>query len=297
MQLLFDFFQISSPWGVLSAVIDFLVVYLLIYQVLVLIRGTRAIQMLIGLVLVIIFYFLSKDQYLGLSTVNWALNKFIGSIIIIIVILFQVDIRRGLSKFGTSRLFGGLASQQDAVYVEELVRAAANLAEERIGALIAIERDADLSLYADDAIPVDARLTREMLYAIFNPANRNPLHDGAVVVRDGRIVAAGCFVPLTSNPRVDKSLGTRHRAAIGLSEDTSAVVLVVSEETGIVSVAIDGKLTRRLDSNELRELLQRSLGANARRREGTAHKGRDAQRTRKARPDSPQSSASDGTGE
>jgi uncharacterized protein (TIGR00159 family) len=260
---LFDLLNITNGWDVVSAVIDITLIYLLVYQVLLLIRGTRAVQMVLGLSLLIIFFFLSKDEYLGLQTIHWALEKFMGAIIVVIVVLFQGEIRRGLFKFGRNRIFGGTTGQEETYLSEELVRACTKLSEERIGALIAIDREVDLTRFTEEAIEIDARTSHELLYAIFNPANRNPLHDGAVIILEGRIAAAGCFVPLTSNPRIDKSLGTRHRAGIGLSEDTSAVVLIVSEETGIISVAIGGELRRRLDANALRTLLQAAIGAKS----------------------------------
>lgn len=248
--------------GLLS-VVDFVVVYFIIYQILMLIRGTRAVQVLVGLLLVIVSYFISRDEYLGLTTVNWLLDKFIGSFILVIIILFQQDIRRGLSQFGRSSFFRSLTQATDANLIEELLRAAGTLSKHRIGALIAIERGGDLAQFADEGIRVDAALTRDLLYAIFNPANANPLHDGAVIVRGDRIVSAGCFLPLTSNPRVDKQFGTRHRAAIGLTEDTDALVLVVSEETGAISIVHDGQLERPGEINALRDRLQSLLGVRA----------------------------------
>lgn len=255
-----ELLNITNGWDVLSALVDIALIYLLVYQVLLLIRGTRAVQMVLGLSLLVIFYFLSQDQFLGLQTIHWALEKFMGAIIVVIVVLFQGEIRRGLFKVGRNRLFGGSGGERETYLTEEVVRACTALSDERIGALIAIDREADLTRFTEEAVQIDGRTSRELLYAIFNPANRNPLHDGAVIILDGRIAAAGCFVPLTSNPHLDKSLGTRHRAGIGLSEDTSAVVLIVSEETGIISVAIDGELKRRFDANSLRDLLQLALG-------------------------------------
>ena len=255
--------RIYSTIDLLLSVVDFVVVYLLIYQLLVLIRGTKAVGVLVGLLVLIVFYFVSKDEYLHLSTLHWLLDKFIGSFILVIVVLFQQDLRRALSSVAKTSLFSGMTAQEGAHLVEELVRACTSLSANKLGALIAVERDGDLSQYADDGIKVDAAVTRETLYAVFNPANANPLHDGAVIVRGDRIVSAGAFLPLTSNPRVEKTLGTRHRAAIGLTEDTDSAVLVVSEETGIISVALGGKLSRNLDANALRQLLHVLLGTKA----------------------------------
>jgi uncharacterized protein (TIGR00159 family) len=261
MSSVLEALNIASSLDLILSVVDFVVVYLLIYQILVMIRGTKAVGVLVGLLVLIVFYFASKDEYLGLSTLHWLLDKFIGSFILVIVVLFQQDIRRALSSFAKSSIFSGLTAQEGAQLVEELVRACTSLSRNKIGALIAVEREGDLSQYAEEGVKLDAFVSNEALYAVFNPANANPLHDGATIVRGGRVLAAGCFLPLTANPRVDKSLGTRHRAAIGLAEDTDAVVLVVSEETGVISVALGGKLSRNLDANALRQLLHALLGA------------------------------------
>lgn len=263
MSALLEALNLTAPFDLVLSAVDFVVVYLLIYQILVLIRGTKAVGVLVGLLVLIVFYFVSKAEYLGLSTLHWLLDKFIGSFILVIVVLFQQDIRRALSSFAKSSLFSGLTAQEGAQLVEELVRSCTSLSRNKIGALIAVERLGDLTQYAEDGVKLDAVVSNETLYAVFNPANANPLHDGATIVRGGRILAAGCFLPLTSNPRVDKALGTRHRAAIGLSEDTDSAVLVVSEETGVISVALGGKLSRNLDANSLRQLLHALLGTPA----------------------------------
>ncbi|MCB9519374.1 MAG: TIGR00159 family protein [Myxococcales bacterium] len=254
-------FSVYEPLDIVLSAVDFVLVYLLIYQVLVLIRGTKAVGVLVGLLLLIVFFFVSKDEYLGLSTLHWLLDKFIGSFILVVVVLFQADIRRALATFARSSVFRTMTAQQGAQLVEELVRASTALSRARIGALIAIERDGDLAQYADEGVKLDAMVSNEALFAIFNPSNANPLHDGATIIRSGRVAAAGCFLPLTANPRVDKALGTRHRAAIGLTEDTDAAVLIVSEETGVISVALGGKLTRNLDANSLRQLLHALVGS------------------------------------
>ncbi|MFT6399925.1 MAG: hypothetical protein ACJAYU_004695 [Bradymonadia bacterium] len=263
MSALLEALNIATTLDLFLSAVDFAVVYLLIYQILVLIRGTKAVGVLVGLLVLIVFYFVSRDEYLGLSTLHWLLDKFIGSFILVIVVLFQQDIRRALSSFAKSSLFSGLTAQEGAQLVEELVRSCTSLSRNKIGALIAVERVGDLSQYAEEGVKLDAVVSNETLYAVFNPANANPLHDGATIVRGGRILAAGCFLPLTANPRVDKALGTRHRAAIGLTEDTDAAVLVVSEETGVISVALGGKLSRNLDANALRKLLHALLGKPA----------------------------------
>lgn len=241
----------------LISVVDVLLVYYLIYRILLLIKGTKAVQMLVGILLVVVLYFASERDFLGFDTLNWMLEKFIASFVVILVIIFQDDIRRGLSQVGRTGRFTGLSPLEQSHFLEEVVKAAGMLSERGLGALIAIERAARLDDYTVEGIPIDAAVSKELLVALFVPDRANPTHDGAVVVQKGRISSAGCFLPLTTNPRVDKTLGTRHRAALGLSELADAVVIVVSEETGIVSVAFRGELTRRLDSAELRVLLQR----------------------------------------
>jgi len=254
-----NLFQIRTMEDFLAAFFDIAIVSYLIYRVLLLIRGTKAFPILLGLVLVTISFFVSKDEYLGLSTLNWVLEKFIAAFILVVIVIFQDDIRRGLAEVGRSRLFRTVEGAEEAHSIEEIVKACVSMSQRKIGALIAIQREGDLSLYADEGIKIEARLSQELLFGLFNPANANPTHDGAVVVQSGRITAAGCFLPLTANPRVSKKFGTRHRAAIGLSEEADAVICVVSEETGVISVVFQEQITRNLDANSLRERLQRLL--------------------------------------
>ena len=254
-----DIFQIRTWGDLVVGFLDIAIVSYLVYRVLLLLRGTKAMPILFGLVLVIISFFVSKDEYIGLSTLNWVLEKFIAAFILLIIVIFQDDIRRGLAEMGRSRLFRGVSAAAEAHSVEEVVRACVACAKSKIGALIAIEREGDLTDRAEEGIKVDARISHELLFSLFNPENANPTHDGAVIIQEGRIAAAGCFLPLTSNPRVSKNFGTRHRAAIGLSEETDAVICVVSEETGIISVVFQEGITRDLDANGLRALLQQLL--------------------------------------
>jgi diadenylate cyclase len=260
MEGLLQSLQITSLADLVLAVIDITIVSYLLYRVLILIRGTKAVPILIGLVLVLIAFFVSKDEYLGLSAFNWILEKFTTGFILLIIVIFQDDIRRGLAHVGRSRfLMGTVASSEAAHSLEEVVKACTALSKRRIGALMAIEREGELADYIEEGIPIQARLSSALLFALFNPSHANPTHDGAVIIRQGIIAAAGCFLPLTANPRLPQTLGTRHRAGVGLSEETDAVVCVVSEETGTISVAFQGHLTRDLDANKLRELLQRLL--------------------------------------
>ena len=219
-----DIFQIRTWGDLVVGFLDIAIVSYLVYRVLLLLRGTKAMPILFGLVLVIISFFVSKDEYIGLSTLNWVLEKFIAAFILLIIVIFQDDIRRGLAEMGRSRLFRGISAAAETHSVEEVVRACVACSTAKIGALIAIQREGDLTQRADEGIRLDARISHELLFSLFNPDNANPTHDGAVIIQEGKIAAAGCFLPLTSNPRVSKRFGTRHRAAIGLSEETDAVV-------------------------------------------------------------------------
>lgn len=261
MDAIYEILSVQNGWEMLIALLDFAIVYFVIYQILLLIKGTRAVQILIGLIVVVAVFFFSKNQYLTLPTTHWFIDKFIANFIIIIVIIFQADIRRALAQFGRTTLFSGGRALEDAPILEEVIKASMMLSQRRLGALIAIERSANLDEVTEEGIRIDAIVSKDILFSIFMPEHQNPLHDGAVVIQKSRITAAGCFLPLTNNPKVEKTLGTRHRAAIGLSEEADAAIIVVSEETGIVSIAFRERLYRELDANEMRDLLQRIFSA------------------------------------
>ncbi|MEO1480625.1 MAG: diadenylate cyclase CdaA [Myxococcota bacterium] len=246
----------STFLGALVALIDIGVVAYFIYRVLLLIRGTRAQQILVGLGLIAIGFFLSK--LLGLRTLSWILDNFISSFLLIVIVVFQHDIRRGLSRVGRRGPLLGNTYGQGAYLVDEMTRAAEAMAKDRIGAIVLVEREASMAELAETGIRVEARISTALLMQIFTPPG--PLHDGAVIVQNGRIAAAAVFLPLTQNPRLDPSLGTRHRAAVGATEEIDAVAIVVSEETGKISIAEGGHLTRDLDSATLRKVLQRYFG-------------------------------------
>jgi diadenylate cyclase len=236
--------------------IDIGLIAFVIYRIIDLIRGTRAVQMLIGL-MVIFLAFLSS-QYFSLYTLNWILDNFLSSILLLIVVIFQDDIRRALTQVGTRPFFGGEpgVTGQD---LEEIIRAAVSLASKRIGALIVLQRDVGLNEFIEVGTRLDARVSKELISSIFLPLS--PIHDGALIIHKGRIIAAGCFLPLTTNPHVSKTLGTRHRAAIGLTEETDAIVVVISEEEGAISMVREGRITRDVDAGTLRSTLQRLLSA------------------------------------
>ena len=234
-------------------IVDILVVSILIYEVLKLIRGTRAVQMALGAgSLVLLFY---GSRWSHLETVNWLVRNLVGYIVFAVIVLFQSDIRRALAHLGRGPFFRYFAKAESAEEsIEELVVAANMLSTQRIGAIVAIERQIGLRNYIEGGIPLDAVLTYDLLLAIFHP--ESPLHDGAVIVQDDRVAAAACFLPLTVNPKLSKELGSRHRAAIGLTEENDSVAIVVSEETGKLSIVADGHIERGLSPDELRARLR-----------------------------------------
>jgi uncharacterized protein (TIGR00159 family) len=233
--------------------IDIVVLSVLIYEVLKLIRGTRAVQMALGAgVLVALFY---GSRWGHLETVNWLIRNLVGYVVFAFIVLFQSDIRRALAHLGRGPFFRYFAKVESAEEsIEELVVAASMLAAQRVGAIVAIERQIGLRNYIEGGIPLDARLTYDLIVAIFQPSS--PLHDGAVIVQQDRVAAAACFLPLTVNPRLSKELGSRHRAAIGLTEENDSVAIVVSEESGRISLVVDGEIERGLDQEALRSRLR-----------------------------------------
>jgi diadenylate cyclase len=240
-------------------VADIVLVFLLVYAVLKLLRGTRAAPMAAGLAAIIFLYWLSIKQ--ELATLEFVLSNGLLYIGIAIIVLFQSEIRQALITFGNrfrmpfSRQHRGQFGE--GVY-DEVILAATTLASTKTGALIVIERNVGLKNVIDGGVQLDAELSYDLLLSIFNTAS--PLHDGAVVVRRHRIAAASCFLPLTLNPRLSRDLGTRHRAAIGVTEDTDAVAVVVSEETGLLSFVQRGDIKRGLDATKLREAIFEALG-------------------------------------
>ena len=232
---------------------DIVVMWALIYEVLKLIRGTRAVQMAVGAgVLLLVFY---GSRWSHLETVNWLVRNLGGYIVFAAIVLFQSDIRRALAHLGRAPFFRYLAKPESAEEsIEELVVAATMLASQRIGAIVALERQIGLRNYIEGGIPLDAVLTYDLLLSIFQP--ESPLHDGAVIIQDDRVAAAACFLPLTVNPKLSKELGSRHRAAIGLTEENDSVAIVVSEETGAISIVADGHIDRGLTGDTLRERLR-----------------------------------------
>ena len=234
------------------ALVDIGLIAIIIYQLLLLIRGTRAMQMVLGILMTVGFAFFISQIY-PLTTLKWLMDKFYSSIIIIIVILFQEDLRRVLSRMGKKTVFPAQEQVSSKQMFDEIARACGALSSKKIGALIILERNILLTRYVDVGILLDAKVSKELLLAIFHPTA--PIHDGATVIQQGRIAAAGCFLPLTRDEDVDPNFGTRHRAAIGISEETDAIAIVVSEETSAISIAIDGVVVKKTDAKDLRKSL------------------------------------------
>lgn len=236
-------------------IVDFLVIYYLLYRSLLLIRGTRAMQMLTGFGIVIIVFLLSKN--FGLYTVYVVLKELLSPLVIIIIIIFQDDIRRALIHFGKNPFFSSIKKIEDLHVIDEVLKAAYSMAEKRVGALIAIERETGLRNYIDEGTKLNAEVSSEILVSIFLPYG--PLHDGAVIIQGGQVIAAGCFLPPTQMTNLPKQYGARHRAALGLSEQTDALIIVVSEETSDVILVVEGKIHRGLDQKRMSEKIIRLL--------------------------------------
>ncbi|MFH1058135.1 MAG: diadenylate cyclase CdaA [Pseudomonadota bacterium] len=241
-------------------ILDIALVTFVVYQGILLVKGTRAMHMLLGLG--VVFVALVVSQRLGLQTINWIINSFLTSLILVVIILFQADIRRALARLGKGPF--ATAEAEAGSTLEEVVRTAVTLATRMTGGLIVLERHIGLNDYIESGVHVDAKVTRELLIQLFQTSG--PLHDGAVVVSGERVVAARCLLPLSANPALGRHLGTRHRAGLGLSEETDAVCVIISEERGRVSVAVGGKLTPDLDAVALRNLLFELFEVGARRR-------------------------------
>lgn len=234
--------------------VDIGIITFLVYRLLQILRGSRAMQMVIGLTIILVVYVSART--LGLFTLNWILDNFLGSIILVIIVIFQSDIRRALTQVGTAPLFGATerVQQRRGNVREEVVQAVFALAQKRIGALVVIERDVGLNEYMEIGTRLDARVSRELLETVFLP--HSPIHDGALVIQRGRVTAVRCLLPLSTNPHVKETWGTRHRAAIGVTEETDAVAIVVSEEEGTVALVVGGNVRENMDGARLRAALR-----------------------------------------
>lgn len=251
--------MVNIPLTILINIIDIILVAYLFYRVILLIRGTRAIELIKGLVVLVLASLFSA--WLHLNTINWLLRSTMTIVLVALPIVFQPELRRALEQIGRGRFFGEnlfrLEGSSLSRLITDLTDAVVYMSENKIGALIVIEREVGLKDYVETGITLDGLLTSELLVTIF--MQNTPLHDGAVIVRFDRIVAAGCFLPLSDNPRLNPKFGTRHRAAIGISEQSDALVVVVSEETGVISLIQDGSIARYLDEISLKEKLFKNL--------------------------------------
>ena len=234
--------------------LDVGIISFLVYRALQIVRGSRAMQMIIGLAVILVAYVSSRA--LGLFTLNWILDNFLGSIILVIIVIFQSDIRRALTQVGTTPLFTGgerMVQRREDI-LEEIVQAAMSLAEKRIGGLIVIQREVGLNEYMEIGTRLDARVSRELVESVFSPYS--PIHDGALVVQKGRVTAVRCLLPLSTNPNLRKTWGTRHRAALGVTEETDCVAIIISEQEGTVALVVGGNVTDNIDGARLRLALQ-----------------------------------------
>ena len=253
--------QLAQRWsqGSLVSVIDILVVAVVIYQFLVLVKGTRATQILLGVgVLALAFYIARLGE---LATLNWLLSTALPYTVFAFIVVFQNEIRQALAKMGRRLSFTGAVATHEAESYDDIVLAADLFSQNNTGALIVIEREIGLRSHIESGVLLDAALSYDLLATVFRPSA--PLHDGAVIVQKARIAAAACFLPLSMNPVLSTQLGTRHRAGIGITEETDALAVIVSEETGAISLAVAGKIDRDIDADQLRarlsELLHRNL--------------------------------------
>lgn len=254
---------IASVW---KPLLEILILWWAFYLIFVFVKETRAFQVLKGLIILLIIIVITTtflSQRLGLYTLNWIIEKFFALLVLAFLIIFHPELRQGLARIGEQGILSAFVIEEHVI--DEIVNASFLLSKRKIGAIVAIERTSLLKSYTDTGIFLDSRVSQELLATIFMP--NTPLHDGAVIIRGERVVSAGCLLPLSDNLRISRSLGTRHRAAIGLTEQTDSVAVIVSEETGSVSIAINGRLTRDLDKEGLERVLN-NLCRPARKRKG-----------------------------
>lgn len=241
---------IALPW---KAIVEIIILWFVIYRIMLFFQGTRAIQVLRGIIVLVFAFFVA--QILRLETIDWLLTHIFGISVIAILIIFQPEIRQGLARLGKQNIFKTtLYEEEIEEMIQEIVEAIDSLSRSKIGALIAIEKEDSLKDYMESGVKIESKVTAELLQTIFTP--NSLLHDGGVIIQHGRIMAAGCLFPLTEKQDLNRLFGTRHRAAIGLVEQTDALVAAVSEETGDISVCYNGKLTRDVGLEELLKNLQ-----------------------------------------
>lgn len=237
--------------------LDIFIVAFVIYRVFLLMKGTRAVQLVVGLIIVLFAFYVAKQ--LDLFTLGWILNNFVASILLVIVVVFQNEIRRVLFALGRSPFLSKITYVEETLFYDELVNACVAMSARRVGALIVVEREAGLDEFVEIGVKLDAEVNAELVVSLFQP--RSPLHDGALIIKEGRIRAGSCVLPLTMKEGIDKGLGTRHRAAIGITEVSDSIAVVVSEETGKISYAVRGDIVRPVNGEELKKALKELLGA------------------------------------
>jgi diadenylate cyclase len=242
--------------------VDILIVSYVIYRLFLLLKGTRAAKMATGIAFLMLVYIVAEIAHL--RTIQWLLTNFVTYVVFAIIVLYQAELRKILANLGTTRLFRPFSNRDQKFPFDDIVLAAVTLSSKRIGALLVIERTMGLKSYTENGIALGAKISYDLLTTIFQPDTA--LHDGAVIIRKQTLVAASCFLPLTLEPQLSKEYGTRHRAAIGITEETDAVAVVVSEETGRISVALEGKLVRARDSDALHQMLKKAIQPEEERR-------------------------------
>ncbi|WP_110112002.1 diadenylate cyclase CdaA [Bacillus sp. CGMCC 1.16541] len=247
----------------LGKAIDVLLVWFVIYKLIMVIRGTKAVQLLKGITVIIVVRFISS--FLGLNTLQWLMDQALTWGFLAVIIIFQPELRRALEQLGRGRLFsrGTIPEEDEGITtIEAIAKATDYMAKRRIGALISIERETGMSDYIETGIGLHANASSELLINLFIP--NTPLHDGAVIIQKNQVAAAACYLPLSESPFISKELGTRHRAAVGISEVTDSLTVVVSEETGNISVTKNGELYRNLDIETLKQMLTKELISSSR---------------------------------
>lgn len=256
-----DYLAVKGPLSILQSVIDIGIVSFIVYRLILLVKETRAMQLIKGILVILAAKYLS--QWLGLRTIEFILNNSIQIVGFALVVIFQPELRRGLEQIGRSKFKDFFSFDEESTtlqttaMIEEIVKATSHMASNYVGSLVVVERVTKIGEIINSGIQIDANVSAELLKNIFAP--NAPLHDGAVVIRENKIKAASCFLPLTDNPNLSKELGTRHRAALGITEVSDAIVIVVSEESGKISFALNGGLTRNLTTDTLRKALNRNL--------------------------------------
>ncbi len=245
---MFETISVPGFWDLFEITL----ITIIVYQLILFIKGTRGWQMILGTITILLLYYLSR--WFELRTIEWLLSNLFAYFVFALIVIFQAEIRRGLAELGKGGIFSGFQLHTEGDIIEEIDSAVCSLASQKIGALIIMERDIGLRNYIESGIEMDSKLSASLLVTIFSPSV--PLHDGAVIIKDSRIAAAGCFLPLTRNPMLSKNLGTRHRAAIGITEETDSIAVVVSEETGTISMVSGGKMLRGLSGENLTTALR-----------------------------------------